>query len=610
MSGLVGSLATAKQLRGLNWRLCLLIPAVFVAGMVWLDYLVRRTNWTGSLDLNTLLFTLLIIAAGLFPLPVGPRIKAGVTTAPLFLAALILPPGAAALAAMVGGLVYLVGLRFKPPVMLMRWYKYPFNTGETALSTGMASWAFHLLAGDNLTTLAVLVPLVLMYVVNTGLVSLVAGTQIGVNPAKLWWGGTKENGLAEVSLFSFGYLGAVSYHENPPILIALLVPVVIIYFVFSRLASTNAAVEKERNALSSIMASMSEGLVVIDKGDTLAYCNPSAERVLDIAASDFVGKPVSVFEQAWQARVVDHDGLVRAWKDGVLRAPERPAVDFDLLSGGQRLTIQARLFSVGALGTGVVLRDITRESEVDRMKADFVSIVSHELRTPMTVVYGFAELLLVSQGLTEQQKEWAGRIHSEGQRLTNIVEDLLDVSRIEAGRLSLKLAPLVLRPLVARVGDALSTRYPAHVFQIDLAEDFPLVRGDEEKLLQVFHNLMDNAAKYSPRGGPITVAAQAGTERKEVVISITDHGLGIPQAEMPRLFTRFHRIQRPETEGVRGTGLGLYIVKSLVELMGGRVWLESVLSEGSTFHLALPLPRSNGHGLRACEFLAPLKVIA
>ncbi|MBI2919175.1 MAG: HAMP domain-containing histidine kinase [Chloroflexi bacterium] len=252
----MGVLARAQQLKGLNWRLCLLVSGVFVAGLVWLDYLVRRTTWTGSVEVNTLLFTLLIIAAGLFPLPVGPRIKAGVTTAPLFLAALILPPGAAALAAMVGGLVYLVGLRFKPPVMLMPWYKYFFNTGETALSTGIASWAFHLLAADNLSTFAVLVPLVLMYLVNTGLVSLVVGFQIRANAAKVWWQGTKGNGLAEVSLFSFGYLGAVSYHENPPILLALLVPVVIIYFAFSRLANTNAALEEALDKVRNLQGEL------------------------------------------------------------------------------------------------------------------------------------------------------------------------------------------------------------------------------------------------------------------------------------------------------------------------------------------------------------------
>lgn len=256
MNRLAGRLAMAKQLKGLDWRLCLLVSAVFVAGLVWLDYSVRQTTWTGSLELNTVLFTLLIIAAGLFPLPVGPRIKAGVTTAPLFLAALILPPGPAALAAIMGGLVYQVGLRFKAKALYIPWYKYPFNAGETALSTGLASWVFHLLAGYNLTTLTVMVPLVLMYAVNTGLVSLVAGLQMRLNAAKLWWQGTRENGLAEVGLFSFGYLGAVSYRENPPILVALLIPVVIIYFAFSRLANTNAVLEEALDKVKNLQGQL------------------------------------------------------------------------------------------------------------------------------------------------------------------------------------------------------------------------------------------------------------------------------------------------------------------------------------------------------------------
>ncbi len=241
---------------GFNVGLCLLISAVFLGGLVWLDYLARQVTWNASLGLTTALFTVLVVAAGLFPLPVGPRIKAGVTTAPLFLAALVLPPGAAALAAIMGGLASLIGLRFKPPVMLMPWYKYLFSTGETALSTGLASWAFHSLAGDNLSTVAVIVPLLLMYAVNTGLVSLAAAAQLHMNPVKLWWHGTKENGLAEVSLFSFGYLGAVSYQENPPILVALLVPVVIIYFAFSRLANTNARLEEALDKVKSLQGQL------------------------------------------------------------------------------------------------------------------------------------------------------------------------------------------------------------------------------------------------------------------------------------------------------------------------------------------------------------------
>jgi len=229
----------------------LLIAATFVAGFWWLRYLVAPVSWTPSLAIATDAFAVLIMLAGLFPLPVGPRIKAGVTTAPLFLAAVVLPPGPAAVAAVVGSVGYNVVLRIRRPTLYLSWYKYVFNTGETALSTGVASWLFHLLGG-NLTSLAVVVPVVSMYLLNTGLISLAAASQLGANPLKFWWQGTKENGLAEVSLFSFGYLGAVSYQKDPRILVALLIPIVIIYFAFSRLASANGKLEEALDKVKNL----------------------------------------------------------------------------------------------------------------------------------------------------------------------------------------------------------------------------------------------------------------------------------------------------------------------------------------------------------------------
>jgi len=214
---------------------------VLIIGAWWLIYLVRPLVWDASLGMNTGLAILTIAVAGLFPLPVAPRIKAGMTTAPLFLAVLALPPGAAALAAVVGGQAYQLGLRFKPPVLRLPWYKYPFNAGSAALSNGAASWVFHLIASDNdLVTPAVLVPVFCMYMLNSTLVSLAVSIQLRLNPIKIWWQGSRENGLAEISLFAFGYIGAVAYAQNPWVLLALIIPVVIIYFTFSRLADTNA----------------------------------------------------------------------------------------------------------------------------------------------------------------------------------------------------------------------------------------------------------------------------------------------------------------------------------------------------------------------------------
>ena len=175
----------------------------------------------------------------------------------------------------------------------------------------------------------------------------------------------------------------------------------------------------------------------------------------------------------------------------------------------------------------------------------------------------------------------------ESQRLTGIIADILDVSRIESGRLSLKLQSVAISPIITGLIAQLSSRYPAHSFRMDIPERFPEVWADVDKLTQVLYNLMDNAAKYSPEGGPVEVSAHWDEEGAQAVIAIADCGVGIPEAEMRLLFDRFHRIQRPETEGIRGTGLGLNIAKSLVDMMGGRIWVESSVNESSTFYVAL-----------------------
>ena len=220
------------------------ITGVSIVGGAWFAYLVVPVAWDAMVVANTGLFAVLVAAAGLFPLPVGPRIKAGMTTAALFAAVLLLPPGAAAMAAVVGGVVYQVGLRYQTPPLRLPWFKYPFNAGETALSTGGASWVFHALAGDGLLTLAVAVAMGVMYAANTGLIVTVVSVQIREAPWRLWWQGTRENGLAELSLFAFGYLGAVAYQEHPMVLVALLTPVFVIYFAFSRLARANGLLEE------------------------------------------------------------------------------------------------------------------------------------------------------------------------------------------------------------------------------------------------------------------------------------------------------------------------------------------------------------------------------
>ena len=225
--------------------------------------------------------------------------------------------------------------------------------------------------------------------------------------------------------------------------------------------------------------------------------------------------------------------------------------------------------------------------EADRIKTNFMSIASHELRTPMTVLVGFTELLLNRDLPEEKQRDWLERIYRESKRLATIVDDLLNVSRIQSGQITVEQQKLKLLEVVREAVQLVSGVSEKHSLALDIPEDLPLVLGDRDKLTQVLINLLDNAIKYSPQGGKITVAARQETER--VVVSVSDQGIGIAPEDRERIFTTFTRIRRPEAGGVRGTGLGLYIVKALVELMGGEIWVESELDKGSTFFFSLPL---------------------
>jgi signal transduction histidine kinase len=238
--------------------------------------------------------------------------------------------------------------------------------------------------------------------------------------------------------------------------------------------------------------------------------------------------------------------------------------------------------------TGLLVRDVTQERDLERRRDAFVAVASHELRTPMTTVLGFSELLLRRDLPEATRRQWLTRIHQETQRLTAIVSDLLNVSRIQSGKLVLNREPLLLQGVVDEVLAVVTPTTERHQFKVDVPADTPAVMADRDKLIQVLTNLLDNGIKYSPRGGCITIAVRNEAERQRVVVRVADEGVGIAPEDRERLFTTFHRIRRPETEGVRGTGLGLYIVKGLVALMHGEVWLESELNKGSTFYFTIP----------------------
>jgi signal transduction histidine kinase len=250
---------------------------------------------------------------------------------------------------------------------------------------------------------------------------------------------------------------------------------------------------------------------------------------------------------------------------------------------------------VGAVaGRIFAFRDISAERLVEQMKSDFVSTVSHELRTPLTSIYGFAETLLrqdVAFG-EDERRTFLAYIARESERLTSIVDALLNVARLDTGDLTVTIAPTDVGAVVTEV---VSTARAAndgngHSFVLRLEQDESLTAdADAEKLKQILDQLIQNAVKFSPTGGTVTVAARK-PRPDTVEVSVVDEGIGIPSAEQQRIFSKFYRADS-SNRASGGAGLGLFIAQGLVLAMGGRIWVDSAEGEGSSFTFELPAAR-------------------
>jgi PAS domain S-box-containing protein len=340
------------------------------------------------------------------------------------------------------------------------------------------------------------------------------------------------------------------------------------------------ALEKERSV--AILANIADGIVAVDRDGRVVLWNEAAEKITGVGAGDALGRaPDDVLQGTLESgsdtpagdRLVpisrNREEVWLSVTEAVMRDP-----------AGQ---VAGRIFA---------FRDISADRLVEQMKSDFVSSVSHGLRTPLTSIYGFAETLLRQDVLfgDAERLTFLGYIASESQRLTAIVDALLNVARLDTGDLQVNIVPTDVRDVVGEVVQSAQDGSNGHSFVLELpAEPLP-ANADRDKLRQVFSILLDNAVKYSPEGGTVTV----GVERKRdtVEVSVADEGMGIPQADQEQIFRKFYRGSDAEARlGPGGTGLGLFIARGLVTAMGGRIWVESREGEGSTFAFELPAAR-------------------
>ncbi len=244
--------------------------------------------------------------------------------------------------------------------------------------------------------------------------------------------------------------------------------------------------------------------------------------------------------------------------------------------------------ALGALIENAQLRESLEVERAVRARVDnFVSIVSHELRTPMTTLLGYSELLLRDEPPPEVRREWYELINAESKRLTEILDDLLDIARINSGLVRVNPQPMALGPLAAEVVRA-QEGSPIHEITVASGAHLPRVLADRDKVRQVLANLVDNAVKYSPAGGRVSISFKLDAARGRVTTSVSDEGIGIAPSDRGRLFEMFERVRTAETATIRGTGVGLHVVKSLVELMGGEIGVRGRRHRGSIFSFTLP----------------------
>ena len=345
----------------------------------------------------------------------------------------------------------------------------------------------------------------------------------------------------------------------------------------------------ERYKTKAILRNIADGVIVTDPGHKILMINSVAEKWFDVSGESHEGQP---FEE-----IIDDDNLVGFIKSISEHNGESPSsIEITLRPESARgeLVLQARAAQIYGdenelIGVVTVLRDITREKEIDRMKTELVSMVAHELRSPLTCISGFSELLMDETITQEQAQEYASIILKESNRLNELINKFLDISKIEAGRMQVQKSPVDLKMLIEKVVDFNSQLAEKKAIQVSVEapERISTIQVDRDMMEQVVLNLFSNAVKYSPEHARVTLRLHETEE--SMVIEVEDTGYGISEKALPHIFDKFYRItDNDQVADISGSGLGLSLVKRIVELHQGKVEVSSRLGEGSRFTVTLP----------------------
>lgn len=344
----------------------------------------------------------------------------------------------------------------------------------------------------------------------------------------------------------------------------------------AQLETTLRQVEEERNKLDTLFQHMADGMVAFDSDGMLLQFNAAAEEMLDRKLDESL-------------RYTDVFPEVQVRQEDV--ALDGRSIEIDYAAGPRFLKIYFAPIRLGAEGKGLmaVLHDVTEQRKLDDSRREFVANVSHELRTPLTNVRGYAETLMSADDIDRDiQMRFLGVISSEADRMTRIVKDLLTLTRLDYNRMEMHMQRMDLRELGQKAAAAMEgqAKNQGLTLTCDLPAEMPAVTGDPERIQQVIINIITNAIKYNKPQGSIAITG--GVEAEQVFLRVEDTGIGVPKADLERLFERFYRVDKARSRESGGTGLGLAIAKQIVETHGGRIGFDSEYGKGSIVTLYLP----------------------
>ncbi|MFH0906973.1 MAG: ATP-binding protein [bacterium] len=347
-------------------------------------------------------------------------------------------------------------------------------------------------------------------------------------------------------------------------------------------------IEEEKNKTKATLNSLTDGLIIFDKNERILFVNPKAEKVLNIKEKEVFNKKI---------RDISDCPSLSKFYETLGRKIEWTGRRYDLVLGAQtkrffQVSVTPATIEKEAFGMIVILHDITREKEIDRMKTEFVSIAAHQLRTPLSAIKWTLRMLLDGDAgkVSVDQIDLLNKGYQSNERMIVLINDLLNISRIEEGRFIQDLSLQSLDKIIDNTISSLSGLIKKNKINLIFKKpnkQLPKIKVDKEKIELVIQNLLSNAVSYTQKGGNVTVEMKYDNMNIEVMVK--DTGIGIPIEQQNRIFTKFFRADNAVLSETEGTGLGLFMCKNIIEAHGGKIWFESKQGQGSVFDFILPV---------------------